>query len=231
MALGRSAGVDVSCAPRTIHQQSGCPAIFLDKDGTLIVDVPYNVDPQKMWLQPGAAEGVQRLHEAGYALVVVSNQSGVARGYFTEAALDTVEQRLAELLGVPLTGFYYCPHHPRGAVLEYAIACSCRKPEPGLILRAAADHHLDLSRSWLIGDILNDVEAAHRAGCRAILIDNGNETEWQRGAGRDPDYTASDIAKAADVILQQVPHSQSLELSLTKSTQELGSTVRSPTRK
>ncbi|MBD1909206.1 MULTISPECIES: HAD-IIIA family hydrolase [unclassified Leptolyngbya] len=179
------------------------PAVFLDKDGTLIVDVPYNVDPEQIQLQPGAASAVQRLHQAGYALVVVSNQSGVARGYFAEAALKTVEQRLQELLGVPLAGFYYCPHYPTGVVPEYAIACSCRKPEPGMLLQAAADLHLDMSRSWMIGDILNDVEAAHRAGCCAILIDNGNETEWEMTEGRSPDFTAPDMAIAANFILHQ----------------------------
>ena len=179
----------------------GKPAIFLDKDGTLVIDVPYNVDPERIQLYPGVAAGVRQLHQAGYALVVVSNQSGVARGYFQESALGAVEERLRDLLGVPLTGFYYCPHHPAGTVPEYAIACACRKPEPGMLLQAAADHHLDLSQSWLIGDILNDVEAAHRARCRAVLISNGNETEWQMGEGRIPDYVASDLWDAAHFIL------------------------------
>lgn len=182
------------------------PAIFLDKDGTLVVDVPYNVDPQRMQLQPGAAEGVQLLQQAGYALVVISNQSGVARGYFAESALNAVAQQLETLLEVSLHGFYYCPHHPDGRVAEYTIACSCRKPEPGLMFQAAADLHLNLAQSWMIGDILNDVEAAHRAGCRAILIDNGNETEWLMGEGRSPDYTAPDLKTAADLILQTTPH-------------------------
>jgi len=181
--------------------QTKRPAVFLDKDGTLIVDVPYNADPQRIQLQPGAAEAVQRLHQAGFVLVVISNQSGVARGYFEEAALGAVAARLRELLQVPISGFYYCPHHPEGVVAEYAIACSCRKPAPGLLLQAAADLHLDLSQSWMIGDILNDVEAAHRAGCRAVLIDNGNETEWLEGEGRSPDYTAPDMATAANWIL------------------------------
>lgn len=184
-------------------KESGCPAIFLDKDGTLIVDVPYNVDPEQIQLQPGAAIAAQRLYQAGYALVVVSNQSGVARGYFAESALNAVEQRLVQLLGVPLVGFYYCPHYPTGVVPEYAIACSCRKPEPGMLLKAAADLHLDMSRSWMIGDILNDVEAAHRAGCCAILIDNGNETEWELNQWRSPDFRAPDMAIAANYILHQ----------------------------
>src|SRR5438874_4893062 len=143
-------------------------AVFIDKDGTLIEDVPYNVDPALVELAPGAAEGLVLLAEAGYALVIVSNQSGVARGMFAEEALVAIEDRVRELLGeigVPLAGFYYCPHHPQGQVARYAIACSCRKPEPGMLLQAARDLQLDLDRSWLVGDILDDVAAGRRAGC------------------------------------------------------------------
>jgi len=179
------------------------PAIFLDKDGTLIHDVPYNVDSAKMRLCDGVADGVQRLHEAGFALVVVTNQSGVARGYFAEGAIAPVEHRLRQLLEVPMAGFYYCPHHPQGAVADYAVPCCCRKPEPGLLLRAAAELGLDLERSWLVGDILNDVEAGQRAGCRTVLIDNGNETEWNLSPGRVPHYKATTFDRAADFIFQQ----------------------------
>src|SRR5512133_1275159 len=137
-------------------------AVFLDKDGTLIDDVPYNVDPACMRLLAGVAEGLRCLHSAGYRLIVVSNQSGVARGYFPVEALRAVEMRLRGLLveaGVPLDGFYYCPHHPDGTEPGYAIECECRKPAPGLILQAAFEHGIDLGRSWLAGDILNDLEA------------------------------------------------------------------------
>ncbi len=178
-------------------------AVFLDKDGTLIEDVPYNVDPARIRLMPGAAPGLRQLHAAGYLLIVVSNQSGVARGYFPEEALAGVRQRLTELLaevGVPLAGFYYCPHHPAGQVSRYAWPCDCRKPLPGLLLRAASDFRIDLGRSWLIGDILDDVEAGRRAGCRTILLDNGHETEWVFSSKRTPDQVAADLAEAADLI-------------------------------
>ncbi|WP_035994330.1 D-glycero-alpha-D-manno-heptose-1,7-bisphosphate 7-phosphatase [Leptolyngbya sp. KIOST-1] len=178
------------------------PAIFLDKDGTLIEDVPYNVDPALIRLGDGVATGVRRLHEAGFALVVVTNQSGVARGYFAESAIAPIEQRLRHLLGVPLAGFYYCPHHPAGTVARYAFRCRCRKPEPGMLRRAAADLNLDLERSWLVGDILNDVEAGRRAGCRTVLLDNGNETEWLLAPSREPHQTVATFDQAADVILQ-----------------------------
>jgi D-glycero-D-manno-heptose 1,7-bisphosphate phosphatase len=179
-------------------------AVFLDKDGTLVVDVPYNVDPERMLLMPGAGEALRRLSDAGYKLIVVSNQSGVARGVFAESALPAVEQRLREMLadhGAPLSGFYYCPHHPDGAVVEYAVRCDCRKPQPGLLLRAAEEHGISVRESWMIGDILNDVEAGRRAGCRTILLDNGNETEWELSKERLPDCVVSDLRDAAALIL------------------------------
>jgi len=180
------------------------PAIFLDKDGTLIADVPYNVDPAQIRLLPGALDGTRALHAAGYRLVVVTNQSGVARGYFPESALIAVEATLRNLLGaadVPLAGFYSCPHHPDGSVPAYARECDCRKPAPGMLLRAAREGDLDLAHSWMIGDILNDVEAGHRARCRAVLVNNGGETEWLPGPGRTPDLTAPDLLTAARLIL------------------------------
>ncbi len=178
-------------------------AIFLDKDGTLIENLPYNVDPAAIRLMPGAAEGLRMLIAAGYRVIIVSNQSGVARGYFREEALRGVEARLRDLLAVydvPLAGFYFCPHHPVGIIAEYAVQCTCRKPEPGLIFRAACEHSIDLSQSWLVGDILNDVEAGRRAGCKTILIDNGNETEWILSRERLPHHVVADLTEAARVI-------------------------------
>jgi len=181
-------------------------AVFLDKDGTLIEDVPYNVDPNQIQLTIGAGVGLQKLRRLGYQLIVISNQSGVAHGYFSESALAAVEQRLNDLLqpmGVQLDGFYYCPHHPQGTVMEYAIACRCRKPEPGLLLQAAYDRAIDLTQSWFIGDILNDVEAGRRTGCQTVLLDNGNETEWLYAPQRVPHFLARDLAEAASIIQQE----------------------------
>jgi D-glycero-D-manno-heptose 1,7-bisphosphate phosphatase len=179
-------------------------AIFLDKDGTLVEDVPYNVDPALLSLTSHAGEALQMLqHQLGYAIYIVTNQSGVARGLFTEAALTPVEQRLKEMLGrygVSLSGFYYCPHHPEGVVDRYAISCTCRKPMPGMLLRAASEHDIDMGRSWMVGDILNDVEAGVRAGCRTVLIDNGNETEWKESPLRVPTLMAPDLYAAASMI-------------------------------
>ncbi|HEY2157900.1 MAG TPA: HAD family hydrolase [Isosphaeraceae bacterium] len=183
----------------------GDRAVFLDKDGTLIDDVPYNVDPGLIRLAPRAGEGLPLLRDLGYRLFVVSNQSGVAHGHFPESALVAVERRLRELLGgigVRLADFLYCPHHPEGRVKPYAVDCDCRKPAPGLIRRAAEAHGLDLARSWFVGDILDDVEAGRRAGCRTVLIDNGNETEWVGGPDREPHHKAADLADAARAIAE-----------------------------
>lgn len=178
-------------------------AVFLDKDGTLIENVPFNVDPHKMRFAPCAEEALVRLHALGYALFIVSNQPGVALGHFDESALSTVERHLRAMLStlhVSLTGFYYCPHHPDGRVMSYTTACRCRKPAPGLLLRAAEIHGIDLARSWLIGDILDDVEAGMRAGCKTILVDNGNETEWHDSPLRRPHYIVRGLGEAADRI-------------------------------
>ena len=177
-------------------------AIFLDKDGTLIEDVPYNVDPAQIKLMPGAIEGLAQWYRAGYKLVVISNQSGIARGIFPEEALTPVRLRLERLLaesGIALAGFYYCPHLPDGKIPAYAIDCGCRKPAPGLLFQAALDLALDLGSSWFIGDILNDVEAGNRAGCGTILLDNGHETEWLAGEFRQPFYVARDLREAASL--------------------------------
>lgn len=189
----------------SLRQHTG-QAVFIDKDGTLVHDVPYNVDPDHIALRDDAGEALQRLSRAGYALVLVTNQAGVAKGLFPEERLPPVWATLNERLaayGVAFDGIYYCPHHPLGNVPAYAIPCDCRKPRPGLLRRAAIEHGYDLARSWMIGDILDDVEAGHRAGCRAVLLDVGSETEWQPGPYRRPDYVATTLSDAANHILQE----------------------------
>jgi len=183
----------------------GLPAVFLDKDGTLVDDVPYNVDPALVQLLPGVREGLAALRAAGYRLVLISNQSGVARGRFAEADLPALWAHLESVTGQRFDGIYYCPHHPAGSELPYARDCDCRKPAPGLLLRAAHELSLDLARSWFVGDILNDVEAGRRAGCRTVLLDNGGETEWLPGPWRDPHFTVHGFADACAVILEHRP--------------------------
>ncbi|MEZ5102044.1 MAG: HAD family hydrolase [Thermoleophilia bacterium] len=183
---------------------SGHPAVFLDKDGTLVENVPYSADPDDLALTPRAGEGLRLLAAAGYALVVVTNQSGVARGRFPESALPPLATALRSLVaheGATLLDVCWCPHHPDGVVPGYALACSCRKPAPGLLRRAAAVHGLDLDASWLVGDILDDVEAGRRAGCRTILLDRGGETEWRLAPQRLPHFVARDLREAAEIVL------------------------------
>ncbi len=173
-------------------------AVFLDKDGTLLEDVPYNVDPENVRFVPGCFEALRRLEACGYRLYLVTNQSGIARGFFTPDDFAALAAHLRERLareGVGLAGVYHCPHAPGGP------ACACRKPRPGMLVTAAREHGLDLDRSWLIGDTLDDVEAGHGAGCRAALVANGGETEWLPGPGRSPDVVAPTLPAAIQKIL------------------------------
>lgn len=180
------------------------PAVFIDKDGTLVHDVPYNVSPARIAVREEAGDALRRLQRAGYELVLVSNQAGVALGHFEERALDDVWTHLRERLsadGVDLCAFYYCPHHPQGEVAPYASDCDCRKPKPGMLRRAAQELGIDLERSWMLGDILDDIEAGHRAGCRSVLLDVGSETEWRESELRTPEFRARDLDRAAHFIL------------------------------
>ena len=179
-------------------------AVFLDKDGPLIEDVPYNVNPDRIRLAEGAYKSLRLLQDRGYQLFVVTNQSGVARGFFEEQNLQQVRNKIIELLasaGIFLTDFYYCPHHPHGKVSKYAVDCFCRKPQPGMLYRAALEHDVNLAESWMVGDILYDIEAGNQAGCRTVLIDNGHETEWEVTPRREPEFTVGNLESAARVIV------------------------------
>jgi histidinol-phosphate phosphatase family protein len=189
----------------------GPAAVFLDKDGTLLADEPYNVDPNRMQFASGAAAALRRLGALDRPLIVVTNQPGVALNRFKPSALEAVEQRLAELFadcGASLSGFYYCPHHPCGLIPELSFDCLCRKPLPGMLQRAAHEHGIDLSQSWMVGDILDDVEAGRRAGCRTIMVDCGNETEWATAPAtlrlRAADFTVANLERAACIIAGQM---------------------------
>ena len=153
------------------------PAVFFDRDNTLIVGTDYLGDPDGVKLVPGAAAAVARANHLGYSVVVVSNQSGVGRGKFAEADVRAVNARVDALLraedaDAAVDHHEFCPHHPDAAVEAYRVRCDCRKPRPGMILKAAAELGLDLSYSWLIGDAPRDIEAGAAAGCRTILFRN-----------------------------------------------------------
>lgn len=179
------------------------PAVFLDRDGTLIEHVPYLADPALVRLLPGTAEALRRLRRAGFALVLVTNQSAIGRGMLSENRLDEIHTELNRQLaasGVTIDGIYYCPVAPEGAdrtVVEY----SDRKPGPGMLLRSAADLRLDLAASWMVGDLISDVLAGLNAGCRSILVKSGQTppADAESLAGRA--LIVSDLTAAADSIL------------------------------
>ncbi len=163
---------DSSEAPAPARRR---PAVFFDRDNTLIEGADYLGDPDKVVLIDGAAACVAGVRRLGYLVVVVSNQSGVARGFYGEADVLKVNDRLDELLrdgdsfaAIDLHAF--CPHHPE-AEGEYGVECSCRKPKPGMLLSAAEELEIDLSKSWMVGDAPRDIEAGAAAGCRTILLD------------------------------------------------------------
>jgi D-glycero-D-manno-heptose 1,7-bisphosphate phosphatase len=177
-------------------------AVFLDRDGTLVhpYHYPSRVEHLKLYDRIGPA--LRALQDLGLALVVITNQSGIARGYFTERDLEHLHNYLSDKLaasGVHLDGIYHCPHHPDGIIPELAIRCNCRKPQPGMLLQAASELNLDLGSSWFVGDTLDDVEAGKRAGCHTILIDLATES-WPDTFIRTPTFVAPDTIHALHVI-------------------------------
>ncbi len=182
------------------------PAAFLDRDGTIIEDVGYlNAIGQIAWY-PWSIDAIRALNRAGIAVVVVTNQSGCARGYFTEAFVrevhDALDARLA-LGGARIDGYYYCPHHPDGTVAEYRCQCMCRKPAAGLVERAARDLGLDPARSFVVGDAWRDVALARAVGARGVLVRTGcgavNEMRPQDGVAADA--VVDNLAAAASWML------------------------------
>lgn len=177
----------------------GC--VFLDRDGVINEEVEYLHEPDRVVLVAGAAAAIAALGAAGLAVVVTTNQSGIARGKYTEAELDAVTARIAELLaasGARLDATYFCPHHPEAGVGAYRRACRCRKPGPGMLEQAAAELGLDLARSALIGDKASDLEAARAAGCAAILVRTGY------GAREEAQLLAEGRAHLADAVFDSL---------------------------
>lgn len=177
------------------------PALFLDRDGTLNEEVDYLHRPEDLALIPGAAQALARVNAAGIPVVVVTNQSGIGRGYYDWVDFQAVMARMAEHLaeaGAHLDATYASPHHEKGQG-DYGVADHPdRKPNPGMLRRAAEEHGLDLARSWMVGDKAVDLEAGRRAGCRTILVRTGyGRTEDPTGADR----VCEDLAEAVDHIL------------------------------
>src|SRR5919112_152545 len=164
-------------------------------------------DPDEIELLDGVVAGLLQLREAGYRLVLVSNQSGVARGYFDEAAVDCMHDRLQRMLdarGAALDDLEYCPHHPEGVTSPYTVECACRKPAPGMLRRAARKHGVNLSASWMVGDVEDDVEAGRRAGARTVLVGPERSSTL-------PDFRAENFAGAVSYILEASGSTPSLE--------------------
>ncbi len=187
-------------------------AVFLDRDGVLIADVDHLVAPEQIRILPRVPEALARFRAAGWRLIIATNQSVVARGWITEERLGKIHQVLRDQLraqGAEVDAVYYCPHHPEGCVPAYRRECACRKPNPGMLLQAAREWHLDLARSVIIGDALSDVEAGRRAGCRTVLIRtaagraSAEHAEADDGAEGpvSPDYVAADVWDGAEWIL------------------------------
>ncbi|HEY1922616.1 MAG TPA: HAD family hydrolase [Tepidisphaeraceae bacterium] len=208
------------------------PAIFFDRDNTLIACDGYLGDPAAVKLIPGAAEAISRARDLGFNIVIFSNQSGVARGHFTEEAVNAVNEKMAQLLlqenpraKIDLSEF--CPFHPEATVEKYKKDSDLRKPKPGMILSAAASLDLDLRTSWVVGDAPRDIEAGYAAGCRTILVTSAAlspSPATLQPSSVDPDETVSSLAEAIDVIAasvadddddepQQNPNSTATELA------------------
>lgn len=185
-------------------------AVFLDRDGVLIRHVDLLIRTDQVELHPGASQALQRLRGSGFALIVVTNQPVVARGLGSEQDVEGVHETIQRLLRASGAGeidrFYFCPHHPRAELPQYRLACQCRKPRPGMLLRAARELEIDLPASYIVGDRISDIIAGQRAGCRTILVESGLhrappiESPDPFDPTVQPDYVCADVAAAADII-------------------------------
>jgi D-glycero-D-manno-heptose 1,7-bisphosphate phosphatase len=185
-------------------------AVFIDRDGTISEEVGYINDPAQLQVFPYSANAIKLLNDRGWLAIVITNQSGVARGYLSEEMLQTIHQRLSQDLskgGAHLDATYYCAHHPSIGEPPYRFDCDCRKPKPGLIFRAAKDFNIDLAGSWMIGDRYLDVEMAGKAGLQAALVMTGlGRGEWENQrhqSTHQPDLTAENLLGAVEMILTE----------------------------
>jgi D,D-heptose 1,7-bisphosphate phosphatase len=178
-------------------------AVFLDRDNTLIEDPGYIDSPRKVRLIDNVAESLREIRSMGYKLVIVSNQSGVARGLISEKVLGQIHDRLRMLLAKKaafVDAIYYCPYHPDGIVPKYRKESELRKPNPGMVLKAAGEMDIDLSQSWMIGNSSRDIEAGSRAGCKTIRIDHNSRNIFRGPGEATPDYEAVNMKEAANII-------------------------------
>ena len=185
------------------------PAVFLDRDGTINEDVGYLTDLSRLRIYPFAPDAIRLLKRAGYAIVVVTNQGGVGRGLMTTDFVEETHRQMAarlEAAGAGVDGWYYCPHHPEAVVPSLGEPCECRKPGIRMPSCAAADHGLDLSQSWVVGDHWRDVQMGHACGARSVLLRTGHglDQERARPAGQRVEAICDNLMAAVGVILAEV---------------------------
>ena len=183
--------------------------VFLDRDGVICVEVNYMSDPSQFKLLPRVVEALYQLKKDKYKLIVVSNQSGVARGFLTEDIVRDINNKMLEELttfGVKLDRVYYCPHHSEGKGI-YKLDCTCRKPKPGMLLQGTSELNVDLASSYMIGDRKSDIIAGVNTGCKTILVLTGYgkeaHAEMQAEKGLKPDYVVDDLFEASNIILKK----------------------------
>ncbi len=182
-------------------------AVFIDRDGTISEEVGYINHLSRFRLFPYSAPAIRQLHENGYLAIVITNQAGVARGYFSEAMVQDIHKQMTadlETSGARLDAIYYCAHHPSVGEPPYQLDCDCRKPKPGLLLQAARDHDIDLANSWMVGDRYSDIELAANAGVKSALVLSGyGRGEWEHQRANwttQPDLVAEDLLAAVSQI-------------------------------
>jgi D-glycero-D-manno-heptose 1,7-bisphosphate phosphatase len=193
-----------------ISQQMKRPALFMDRDGTVSEEVGYVNHPSRFRVFPYAAEAIKLLNDHGWLAILVTNQAGVARGYFAEDIIVQVHERLRcdlETGSAKLDAIYYCAHHPSVGEPPYRLDCDCRKPKTGLIDRAARDFQIDLARSWMVGDRYGDIELARNAGLHSAFVLSGygrGEWEFQRGSWKlEPELVAEDLLEVARTVIER----------------------------
>lgn len=161
------------------------PAVFLDRDGTIVEEIGYLTPASQLMVYPWSVDAIRLLRRAGFAVVVVTNQGGIARGLYTRAFVEETHRTLGARFAAgdaAIDGWYYCPHHPEALIDDLRAPCACRKPKPGMACEAARDLDLDLARSWVVGDMWRDVQLGHAIGARSVLVRTGHgsqqEAEW-----------------------------------------------------
>jgi D,D-heptose 1,7-bisphosphate phosphatase len=186
------------------------PAVFFDRDGSINEDIGYVSRPEDLVVYPWAAEAIRLVNQSGMKAIVITNQSGIARGMYTEETLHQIHERLRQELGLGgahIDGFYYCPHHPNIGGRRYRQSCSCRKPLPGMLQQAAREHDIDITRSYVIGDKSSDMNAAINAGAKGVLVLTGYGQETYDDRGRwpcEPLFVAKDLLEAVRLILDDI---------------------------